>query len=103
MYAIISTSGRQIKVQEGQVVTIDLTSADQGDSIQFDRVLAVSDDTGLKFGAPLLDGATVTGEVLGPIKGPKLTVQKLRRRKNSRRRTGHRQLYTSVRIDKISV
>lgn len=103
MYAIIATNGRQIKVEEGQVVHLDLMTADVGESVEFDKVLAVSDDSGLKFGTPVLDGATVTAEVLGPMKGPKLTVQKFRRRKNSRRRTGHRQLYTSVRIGKISV
>jgi large subunit ribosomal protein L21 len=64
--------------------------------------LAYRDDAGLRLGQPMLAGASVTAEVLGPEQGPKLVVQKFRRRKNSRRKTGHRQLYTSVKIEKIT-
>ncbi|MAT72980.1 MAG: 50S ribosomal protein L21 [Planctomycetaceae bacterium] len=102
MYAIIANGGRQFKVEEGQELTIDYR-ADAGESITFDQVLAVSDGAGdVKLGAPTLAGATVTAEVLGPTKGPKLVVQKLRRRKNSRRKTGHRSLLTKVKINSIS-
>ena len=72
-----------------------------GDELTFDRVLAVSGDDGLKLGKPTVEGASVTAEVVGPVKGEKLYIQKFRRRKNSRRKTGHRQLYTRVRIGKI--
>jgi large subunit ribosomal protein L21 len=74
-----------------------------GKSVTFDRVLAVSDGNDVKLGTPMVDGATVTAEVLGPDKGPKLVVQKLRKRKNSRRKTGHRSILTRVKIDKITV
>jgi large subunit ribosomal protein L21 len=102
MYAIIADSGRQFKVEEGQELVVDYRDVPQGEEVTFDRVLAVSADDGLRLGKPVVDGASVTAEVLGPIKGEKLFVQKLRRRKNSRRRTGHRQILTKVRINKIS-
>jgi large subunit ribosomal protein L21 len=65
-------------------------------------VLAVSSDEGLRLGSPAVDGASVTAEVLGATLGKKITVQKLRRRKNSRRKTGHRQVFTKVRINSIA-
>ena len=101
MYAIISDNGKQFKVQEGQELDIDFRKATKGDELKFDRILAVSGENGLKLGAPMVDGASVTAEVLGIEQGEKLVVQKLRRRKNSRRKTGHRQMYTRVRIGKI--
>ena len=101
MYAIIADSGRQFKVEEGQEVVVDLRDEEAGSTITFDQVLAISGDDGVKVGKPTVDGASVTAEVLGEVKGKKIYVQKFRRRKNSRRRTGHRQRYTSVRIDAI--
>jgi large subunit ribosomal protein L21 len=103
MYAIIEDGGRQFKVEEGQEIQFDYRDIPGGTPIAFDRVLAVRDDSGLKLGRPTLSGATVSGEVLGPTQGPKLIVQKFRRRKTYRRKTGHRQLYTRVRITKIAV
>ena len=103
MYAIITEGGRQYKVEEGQELEIDYQAElSQGDSMTFDRVLAVSGESGLKIGSPVVEGATVTAEVLGASQGKKLYIQKFRRRKNSRRRTGHRQLHTKVRIQKIA-
>jgi large subunit ribosomal protein L21 len=101
MYAIIADGGRQYKVEEGLEFEIDYRESPGGSQITFERVLAVADESGTRLGRPTLEGATVTAEVLGPSQGPKLVVQKLRRRKNSRRRTGHRQLYTKVRISRI--
>jgi large subunit ribosomal protein L21 len=101
MYAVIAENGRQYKVQEGQELDIDYRDVSKGSEIQFDRVLAVSDDENLQLGKPHLEGAAVTAEVVGVRFGQKLTVRKLRRRKNSRRRTGHRQVYTTVRVTKI--
>jgi large subunit ribosomal protein L21 len=101
MYAIISDNGKQIKVEEGQEVDIDYREAAKGDSLNFDRVLAVSGEGGLKLGSPVVAGASVSAQVLGVEQGEKLVVQKFRRRKNSRRKTGHRQMYTRVRIEKI--
>src|SRR5262245_15106267 len=102
MYAIISDGGRQYRVEEGQEVVIDYRDIEQGSEIQFDRVLAIADDSGIHIGKPVVDGALVTAEVVGAIQGEKLYIQKFRRRKNSRRRTGHRQIHTTVRINKIT-
>ncbi len=103
MYAIIEASGHQIKVEEGQEVQIDYQDISAGETITFDKVLAYRDDDGLKVGQPTLESGSVTATVIGGAKGPKLTVQKFRRRKNSKTKTGHRQLYTKVKIEKIDV
>jgi len=102
MYAIIADSGRQFRVEEGQEIVVDYRESSKGDACNFENVLAVSTGDALTLGAPYVDGASVSAEVVGVQQGPKLFVQKFRRRKNSRRRTGHRQLYTRVRIGKIS-
>ena len=101
MYAIIVDGGRQYKVEEGQQLDLDYRDVRPGEELKFDRVLAVSGDQGMKLGSPTVSGASVTAEIVGVQQGEKLSIQKLRRRKNSRRRTGHRQLYTRVRINKI--
>ena len=103
MYAIIADSGRQYRVEEGQELQVDYREANKGDAISFEQVLAVSGDGETKLGTPHLKGVKVEAEVVGTSQGPKLVVQKMRRRKNSRRRTGHRQLYTTVRITSIQV
>jgi large subunit ribosomal protein L21 len=102
MYAIIVDGGRQYKVTEGQELVIDYRDASSGDAVQFDQVVAYSNGSKLKLGEPTVGGATVTAKVLGVLQGPKLTVQKFRRRKTYRRKTGHRQLYTKVQIEKIT-
>jgi large subunit ribosomal protein L21 len=101
MYAIIADGGRQYKVEEGQELDVDYRDVPRGEELKFDKILAVSSEAGLNLGSPAVEGAAVTAEVLGASLGEKLSVQKLRRRKNSRRRTGHRQLYTKVKIRKI--
>ncbi len=103
MYAIIQDGGRQYRVEEGQEISVDYREVARGEEITFDRVLAVSGDDGLHLGKPQLEGATVSAKVLGVKLDDKIYVQKLRRRKNSRRRTGHRQMHTAVRIEKIGV
>jgi len=103
MYAIISEGGRQLKIEEGQELDIDFRDLSAGDEVKFDRVLACRDDNGLRVGQPVLESASVTAEVLSVAQGPKLVVQKFRKRKNSRRKTGHRQLYTRVKISKIDM
>ena len=101
MYAIIVDGGRQYKVSEGQELVIDYRDVSSGDPLEFDRVLAYSDGSSLSLGDPTVGGAKVTAKVLGVLQGPKLTIQKFRRRKTYRRRTGHRQLFTKVQIEKI--
>jgi len=103
MYAIIHEDGKQIKVEEGQEVRIDYRfEANAGESLTFNEVLLVSGEDGVKIGKPTLEGASVTAEVLGVVQGEKLVIQKFRRRKNSKRKTGHRQMYTKVKINQIA-
>ncbi|MDG2013340.1 MAG: 50S ribosomal protein L21 [Pirellulaceae bacterium] len=102
MYAIIADGGRQHKVEEGQTLEVDLRQVNPGDQVTFDRVLAIGGEEGFKLGTPDVSGASVTAKVLDQSKGNKVFVQKFRRRKNSKRRTGHRQKYTRVRIEKIA-
>ena len=103
MYAIIAADGKQYKVQEGDEIQVDLRpDVKEGDQIKFDQVLLVSDGTSPKVGKPTVAGASVAAEVLGQEQGDKIYIQKMRRRKNYRRRTGHRQMYTRVRIGAIS-
>lgn len=102
MYAIIADSGKQFKVEEGLELEVDLRDATEGDEITFDQVLAVSNGENFQLGQPTVEGATVSATVLGNTKGDKIYIQKFRRRKNSRRRTGHRQQYTKVVINKIN-
>ena len=104
MYAIIADGGRQYKVEEGQELAIDFRGElSAGEQLTFDKVLAISNGEGdLKLGAPTVEGASVLAEVVGAAKGEKLVVQKIRRRKNSRRKTGHRSIHTRVKISKIS-
>lgn len=102
MYAIISDGGRQYRVEEGQELDLDYREVPKGSQLTLDRVLALSRDGQFTLGKPVVAGASVTAEILGPVKGEKLVIQKFRRRKNSRRRTGHRQIYTRVKIVKIA-
>ena len=101
MYAIFEDGGRQYRVEQGQELELDYRSAAAGETLRFDRVVAFSDGSSLRLGSPAIDGAVVSAEVLETVQGPKLIVQKFRRRKNRRRRTGHRQIHTKVRISKI--
>ena len=103
MYAIITDGEHQYKVEEGQELDIDLRDVPGGESVTFDQILAVSNGTDVRIGQPTVAGASVTAVVVGPTQGPKLIIQKKRRRKNMKRRTGHRQLHTRVKISKITV
>jgi large subunit ribosomal protein L21 len=101
MYAIIETGGKQYKVQEGDVLYIEKLNAGEGEAVTFDRVLAVSKESGLVLGAPVVSGATVSAKVDKHGKGEKIIVFKYKAKKNYRRKQGHRQPYTKVVIDKI--
>lgn len=103
MYAIISDGSRQYRVEEGQEVVVDYRDAKPGEKVKFERVLAVGGNGDAKLGSPLVAGASVAAEVIGPEKGEKHVIQKLRRRKNFRRKTGARHVFTRVKIGKISV
>ena len=101
MYAIISDRNNQATVRVGDVVLCDLMDAESGTEITFDNVLLVGDEGEVKVGKPSLDGVSVKGEVLGLARGEKLVVFRFKRRKNIRRKNGHRQSYTRVRITSI--
>jgi large subunit ribosomal protein L21 len=106
MYAVIRTGGKQYRVASGQVVKIERLAGEVGDTVAFDQVLMIGHeqaDGEPTIGAPLIDGARVTAEVLEQGKGPKVIVFKKKRRKNYRRRRGHRQLQTVLRIRDIAV
>ena len=105
MFAVIEDGNRQHRVQEGALLTVDYRDdAEAGASLTFDQVLLANGGGASIIGSPTIAGASVVGEVvLAEEKGPKLEIQKLRRRKASRRHTGHRQKHTRVRITSISV
>ena len=103
MYAIVAADGRQYKVQTGDEIQVDLREgANVGDQITLERVLLVSGPAGVSVGKPLVAGASVAAEILAQEKGEKIYIQKMRRRKNFRKRTGHRQKYTRVKIGAIT-
>ena len=101
LYAIVVDGGRQYRVSEGQVVEIDFRHLPAGSELVFDEVLAVSKAGRLTLGAPKVKGAKVKAEVIGSEQGEKIYVQKFARRKNYRRRTGHRSITTKVRITSV--
>jgi large subunit ribosomal protein L21 len=101
MYAIIETGGKQYKVQEGDELFIEKLDANEGDTVSFDQVLAVSKDSGLVLGSPVVAGAVVSAKVERHGKGRKIIVYKYKAKKNYRRKQGHRQPYTKVVIEKI--
>lgn len=100
MYAVIKTGGKQYRVAKNDVIEIERCGVDAGEVVEFDQVLMLGGDAP-QIGAPVVAGAKVTGKVLELTRGPKIVVFKKRRRKNYRRRTGHRQDLTVVRITDI--
>lgn len=104
MYAIIEESGKQFKVTSGDTILIDREVNPQDKTLTFDRVLLVGGgEGGTKIGAPILAGATVTADVVGPEKGPKIKIYKYKRRKGYRRKMGHRQGFLRVKVTGINV
>ncbi|MBN1763660.1 MAG: 50S ribosomal protein L21 [Sedimentisphaerales bacterium] len=102
MYAIIDDGGKQYKVEQGDLLAVELRDlADDQTTIEFDQVLYLRDDQNTLIGQPRVDGARVIGKINGRSHGPKLHPLKFRRRKNSLRRTGHRQKYLEVEITEI--
>lgn len=101
MYAIIKTGGKQYKVSEGDIISVEKLGAEAGATVTFDEVLAVSDGE-LKVGTPVVDGASVTGTVIEEGKGKKVIVYHYKPKKGYHKKNGHRQPYTKVKIDKIN-
>ena len=101
MYAIIQTGGKQYRVSEGDVVSIEKLTAAEGEEVVFDQVLTVVSDGDIKIGKPVVEGAKVTAKVVEHGKGKKILVFKYKAKSNYRKRQGHRQPYTKVEISKI--
>ncbi len=101
MYAVIKTGGKQYRVAENDVLEVEKLDGEAGTTIEFTEVLMVGEGEDVKVGKPMIAGAKVTAELVGQTRGPKLIAFKKRRRKNSRRKKGHRQDLTKVRITGI--
>lgn len=98
MYAIIKTGGKQYKVAEGDEIYVEKLEGEAGDKVRFDQVLAISNDEGLNVGSPLLEDTAIEAEILKQGKGKKLVIFKYKAKKGYRRKSGHRQPYTKVKI-----
>ena len=103
MYAIFRALGKQFRAEKGKTIRLPLMEAEAGAKVTFDEVLLSSDGQTIKAGTPLVAGAKVEAEVVGVGKEPKIYVFKFKRRKNYRRKTGHRQKYTEVRITNVTL
>ncbi|MGM0703336.1 MAG: 50S ribosomal protein L21 [Pseudomonadota bacterium] len=102
MYAVIKSGGKQYRVQEGQTLKLEKIEVPTGESIDFDEVLLVGSEDDVKVGAPLVEGAKVSAEVVSHGRGEKVRIIKFRRRKHHMKRQGHRQWFTEVKITGIS-
>jgi large subunit ribosomal protein L21 len=101
MYAIIRTGGKQFRAEPGKTIKVPALDAEPGQQVTFDEVLVAGTDDGLKVGTPTVSGAAVTGEVVKHGKEKKVIIFKWKRRKNYRRKQGHRQDFTEVRVNEI--
>ncbi len=101
MYAIIATGGKQYKVSEGDIITIEKLGVEAGEKVTFDQVLVVGGDD-LKVGAPTVDGASVEASVVKEGRGKKVIVYKYKRKTGYHKKNGHRQSFTQVKIEKIN-
>jgi large subunit ribosomal protein L21 len=101
-HAVIETGGKQYRVAEGDVIYVEKLDAADGEAVTFDKVLAVVDEAESRFGAPVLEGASVSGTVVKNGRGKKIRVYKMKPKKNYRRTQGHRQPYTKVQIGTIN-
>ena len=102
MFAVFESGGKQHRGVEGEVVRLERLEGEPGDNIVFDRVLMIAEGDDIAIGEPLVEGGSVTGEVVSQGRGKKITVIKFKRRKNYLRKKGHRQAFTDVRITAIN-
>jgi large subunit ribosomal protein L21 len=101
MYAVVRTGGKQVRLSPGSSVRVESLPGSVGDAVELDQVLLVGGEGDPRVGAPLVDGAKVVGTIVAQGRGPKITVFKMKRRKGYRRKQGHRQNFTEIRVDKI--
>lgn len=102
MYAIVEIAGQQFKVEKDQQIFVHRLTAEEGSSVDFEKVLLVDNDGKVNVGAPAVEGAKVTVKVLSHVKGDKVLVFKKKRRKGYQKLNGHRQLFTQIQIESIS-
>ena len=101
MYAVVSTGGKQYKVQKGETLRIEKIAGEVGSKVIFNQVLMVADGENIRVGQPVVENATVQASIIEQDKARKILVFKYKRRKRYRRKQGHRQPYTAIRIDGI--
>ena len=101
MYAVIETGGKQYQVKEGGVLFIEKISAEADETVTFDKIIAVGAEDGIRIGTPYVDGATVEAKVIKNGKAKKITVFTYKPKKGEKRKQGHRQPYTQVRIEAV--
>lgn len=102
MYALVEIQGKQYKAQEGSLLTVDRLEGEAGRDLEFDTVLMTSDDQKVQVGTPYVSGAKVTATLEDQIKGEKLHVRKYKRRKGYRRKLGHRQRYSVLKVTGVT-
>lgn len=101
MFAVLTTGGKQYKVSQGDIIQIEKLDLKVGETVTLDKVLMTGEEDSVETGTPFLDNCQVTCEVTEQLKGPKIIVFKKKRRKNYRRKNGHRQLYTRLKVTEI--
>ena len=101
MYAVVATGGKQYKVETGDILRVEKLAGDIGSEVAFDRVLMLADGESVRIGQPVVEGVTVKGRIVEQGKNKKILVFKYKRRKRYRRKQGHRQLFTAIKIDAI--
>jgi len=101
MYAVIRTGGKQVRVAPGEAVRVEKLAGSVGDTVELGEVLAIGGEGEPRIGTPLLAGARVVGTITAQDRGPKITIFKQKRRKGYRRKQGHRQDYTELRVERI--
>ncbi len=101
MFAVIRSGGKQYRVNQGDSVRVEKLEGEVGSEITLSDVLMVGEEGNVKIGAPTVDGASVSGTITAQDRGPKITIFKMKRRKGYRRKQGHRQDYTEIRVDSI--
>ena len=101
MYAVVRTGGKQVRMSPGSSVRVETLPGSVGDAVELDQVLLVGGEGETRVGTPLVDGAKVVGTITSQGRGPKITIFKMKRRKGYRRKQGHRQNFTEIRVDKI--
>lgn len=103
MYAVVKTGGKEYRISQGDLIRVEKMEGKAGDQVTMKDVLMVSHEGQIQVGNPLLAHAVITGEIVQQVKGKKVLTYKMKRRKNYRRTKGHRQTYTYIRVNEISL